>query len=73
MSASNCRQPATFGLSLVSYASVVALVWHGVLGALATWQARVGWCVDDGAVLALGDEQADWVVVELDLPVSVDA
>ena len=51
----------------------VALVRHGVLGALATWQAHVGWGVNDGAVAALGDEQADWVVVKLDLPVSVDA
>ena len=51
----------------------VALVRHGVLGALAAWYELVGWGVDDGAVAALGDEQADWVVVELDLPVGVDA
>ena len=47
----------------------VALVRHRVLGALATWQARVGGGVDDGAVAALGDPQRDGVVVELDLAV----
>ena len=47
----------------------VALVRHGVLGALAAWYELVGGGVDDCAVTALGDEQADWVVVKLDLAV----